>query len=103
MPNGDGSHSMMVNKSLQAGAHARGGDEVSVIMEIDNKKRIVKAPRELQAALATDAAAAKVYKTLSPSHRKEFAEWVGGAKQSATRVARAQKSLRLIREKKHAR
>jgi hypothetical protein len=103
MPNGDGTHSMVVNKILQSGAGARAGDEVSVIIELDTRKRTVAIPKELRAALATDQAAAKIFPTLSPSHRKELADWVGGAKQSATRLTRARKALPLIRQRLHAR
>jgi hypothetical protein len=103
MPEGDGTHAMMVSKILQAGARARAGDTVAVVMEIDRKKRVVRVPAELAAALKSNPAGAKIYKTLSPSHRKEFAEWVGGAKQKATRLARAQKALPLILKRAHAR
>lgn len=48
MPNGDGTHSMMVNKALQAGAKATAGDFVSVIMAIDRSRRVVKIPPELK-------------------------------------------------------
>jgi uncharacterized protein DUF1905/bacteriocin resistance YdeI/OmpD-like protein len=103
MPNGDGTHSMAVNKTLQAGAKARPGDTVSVIMELDKKKRVVELPSELRAVLKSNPAALKIYKSLSPSHQKEFAEWVGTAKQASTRVARAEKSLKMIRERAHTR
>jgi hypothetical protein len=103
MPNGDGTHSMMVNKTLQVGAKARAGDTVSVLMRVDREKRVVTVPTELKAVLTSDAAAGALFETLSPSHRKEFAEWVGSAKLPTTRTARAQRSLRLIRERAHPR
>jgi Domain of unknown function (DUF1905)/Bacteriocin-protection, YdeI or OmpD-Associated len=103
MPNGDGTHSMMVNKGLQARASAKAGDTVSVVMEMDTKKRVVALPSELKTALGTDPAAAKIYKTLSASHRKEFADWIGSAKQPGTRLGRAAKALQLIRDRAHTR
>jgi hypothetical protein len=101
MPNGDGTHSMAVNKSLQAGAKAQAGDTVSVLMEVDSQKRVVTLPGELKKALQSDQGAAAIYKSLSPSHRKEFAEWVASAKQPATRLSRAQRSVKLIRQRAH--
>ena len=44
MPNGDGTHSMMVSKALQAGAKAAAGDLVSVAMAIDRSERVVNIP-----------------------------------------------------------
>ena len=103
MPNGDGTHSMMVNRIVQAGANAKAGDRVAVVMAVDTKKRAVPIPRELKNALAGDAAAAAIFKTLSPSHRKEFADWITSAKLPATKLARSQKSLKFIRERAHVR
>ena len=60
---------MAVNKALQGGADAKAGGTVSVIMELDTKKRPVRIPTELNAALKSDASVYKIFKTLSPSHR----------------------------------
>ena len=96
MPEGDGTHSMMVNKTLQEGARARAGGTVSVEMTVDRRTRVVRPPRELADVLAANIEAAKIYRSLSPSHRREFADWVRSAKQESTRKSRAQKSLGLI-------
>ena len=37
-------------------------------------------PEELQSALAKDPAAKSAFEALPPSHRKEYADWVAGAK-----------------------
>jgi hypothetical protein len=103
MPNGDGTHSMMVNKALQAGAKAAAGDLVSVAMAIDKSERAVPIPPELKQALSTNRAAAMAFKALSYSHRKEFAEWIANAKRDETRVSRAEKSIAMVLAKKHVR
>lgn len=82
MPEGDGTHSMMVNKELQAGAKARAGDLVSVVMNVDRTERVEAVPDELKKALKTNKQAGRTFETLSYSHRKEFADWVGGAKKA---------------------
>jgi hypothetical protein len=97
MPEGDGTHAMMVGKDIQAGAKARSGDLVDVVMDIDRAERTVTLPEELAAALATDAQAAAAFDGLAPSHRKEYADWIGGAKKPETRVSRAQKALAMVR------
>ena len=103
MPNGDGTHSMMVSKGLQAGAKAAAGDLVSVAMAVDRSEREVTVPPELKRALSTNRAAATAFKALSYSHRKEFAEWIATAKREETRVSRAAKSIAMVIAKKHVR
>lgn len=103
MPNGDGTHSMMVNKALQAGAKATAGDFVSVIMAIDRSRRVVKIPPELKKALARNRVADASFRALSYSHQKEFAEWIATAKREETRISRAEKSISMVITKKHVR
>jgi hypothetical protein len=103
MPNGDGTHSMMVSKTLQAGAKAAAGDIVTVAIAVDRSKRVVKAPPELKEALSTNKAAAAAFEALSYSHRKEFTEWIESAKKDDTRVSRAERSVPIILARKHIR
>jgi hypothetical protein len=103
MPNGDGTHSMMVSKALQSGAKATAGDLVSVTMEVDRSERLVSIPPELKKALSTNKVAATAFKALSYSHRKEFAEWIATAKREETRISRAEKSIAMVIAKKHVR
>jgi hypothetical protein len=103
MPEGDGTHAMMVGKELQKGANAAQGDTVAVVLHVDREERTVVVPEELQAVLDGRPEAAAAFAKLSPSHRKEFAEWVGGAKRPETRLDRAARSVPLILERKHCR
>jgi hypothetical protein len=103
MPNGDGTHSMMVSKALQAGAKASAGDIVAVAMDVDRSERVVDIPPELKRALSRSKAAAVAFKALSYSHRKEFADWIATAKREETRVSRAEKSIAMVIAKKHVR
>jgi hypothetical protein len=103
MPNGDGTHSMMVSKALQVGAKAAAGDIVTVAIAVDRSERVVNVPPELTKALSTNKAAAAAFKALSYSHRKEYAEWIASAKREETRVSRAEKSIAMVIAKKHVR
>jgi hypothetical protein len=103
MPNGDGTHSMMVSKALQAGAKAAAGDLVSVALAVDRSERVVAVPPELNSVLSKNKKAAIVFKSLSYSHRKEFAEWIASAKREGTRLARAEKAIAMVIAKKHVR
>jgi hypothetical protein len=103
MPNGDGTHSMMVSKALQVGANATAGDIVTVAIAVDRSERVVNVPPELTKALSTNKAAAAAFKALSYSHRKEYAEWIASAKREETRVSRAEKSIAMVIAKQHVR
>jgi uncharacterized protein YdeI (YjbR/CyaY-like superfamily) len=59
----------------------------------------VSVPKELKEALAQEPVAAELFKALSASHRREYAEHVAEAKQEATRIRRAEKCVRMILEK----
>lgn len=103
MPNGDGTHSMMVSKALQAGAKAVAGDPVTVAIALDRSERVVSVPPELKKALAANKAAAAAFKALSYSHRKEYAEWIATAKKEETRTSRAEKAVAMVIARKHVR
>ena len=101
MPEGDGTHLMAVSKELRAGAKAVAGEMVKVTMRLDEEPRMVELPAELELALKSDTKAAEAFGSLSYSHKKEYAVWVGSAKKEETRTSRATKALAMIREKKH--
>lgn len=96
MPEGDGTHSMMVGKDLQQGANARAGDLVAVTLEPDTAERVVITPPELEAALAENQQAASVFEKLAPSHRKEYVDWILSAKQAATKTSRISKAVEML-------
>ena len=93
LPQGDGTHEMAVNKELRAGANAVAGDTVKVVLERDSSERTVDVPPELDAALAKAKKARAAFDAMAYSHRKEYADWVSGAKKDETRVARALKAV----------
>jgi Domain of unknown function (DUF1905)/Bacteriocin-protection, YdeI or OmpD-Associated len=96
----DGRHLLTFNKQLQAGAKARAGDTVAVVMERDTEERIVEAPAELAKAFRKNTEAKKLWDKLAYTHRKEFAQWISGAKQEATRERRAGTAVSMILMKK---
>ncbi len=72
------------------------GDAVEVVLERDDAPREVAVPPELEAALA-DPALRAAYDALAFTHRREYAEWVAGAKRPETRVRRAAKAAETVR------
>jgi hypothetical protein len=96
MPEGDGTHAMMFSKELQAGAKAKAGNRVRVVMERDEGVREVAVPPELQAALKKHKQAGAFFAGLTAAQKKEYADWVAGAKQQATKDSRAAKAVELL-------
>ncbi len=92
---------MAASKLLQAGAKADPGSVVTVAMDVNRKERVVAVPLELKRALVKSKKAARAFDALSYSHRKQFADWVAGAKLPATRVRRAQEAIPLVLAKTH--
>jgi hypothetical protein len=100
LPEGDGTHSMMVGKDLQTGAQAKAGDLIHVVMWRDDEERIVEIPEDFAAALADHAQAGRFFAGLTPSQRKEYVDWIVSAKQAATRSSRVEKALLFLVEGK---
>jgi uncharacterized protein YdeI (YjbR/CyaY-like superfamily) len=54
-------------------------------------------PSELQALLNQDEQANTFFESLSKSYKQAYCDWVGAAKQEATRKTRADKALLMLR------
>jgi len=95
-PMGNGTHSMMVNKQMQAGAKAKPGDTVKVVMAPDTTPRLVAVPSELKKAFARNKAAQAAFEKMPYSHKKEYVEYIVEAKQAETRARRVAKALPMM-------
>jgi len=60
----------------------------------------VKVPQDLAVALKKNAAARAAFEKLSPSHKREYIEWITEAKQEATRTKRLATALEWMAEGK---
>jgi len=96
-PMGGGVHVLGIRKEIRRAIGKDVGDRVTVTLEPDTEPRTVAAPPELAAALAGAADAKSRYEALPYTHRREFAEWVGGGKKPETRERRAAKAVELLR------
>ena len=96
----DGRHLLTFNKQLQAGAKAKAGDTVTVVMEPATEERKIEPPAELAKAFRQNKGAKVLWDKLAYTHRKEFAQWIAGAKQEETRQRRAAKAVTMMLEKK---
>jgi uncharacterized protein YdeI (YjbR/CyaY-like superfamily) len=66
-------------------------------METGKSKVIV--PAELMAALKGEEEAREFFDSLTEGYRRGYCDWVGGAKQAATRDVRAGKALLMLKRK----
>jgi hypothetical protein len=96
MPMG-GCHGMAVNRTMRAGAKAKAGDVVEVVMERDEEERTVEAPPELKKELAKSKTAQANWEKLSFTHKKEMALSIREAKQEETRARRLAKVMQILR------
>jgi uncharacterized protein YdeI (YjbR/CyaY-like superfamily) len=67
---------------------------------IRRAKKPLPVPKELVAALRKKAGATVKFKELSPSHQREYSEWIVGAKRDETRQKRLQTAVAQIAEGK---
>lgn len=65
-----------------------------------SKKPPLKVPSYFKQALRTNQRALETFENLSPSHRREYVEWVSEAKQEATRERRLAQALTWLAEGK---
>jgi len=100
MPRGKGVFYMAFNKEMQAGAKARIGDTVRVVMEPDLVPRTVTVPSDLRKALKAAPREDKIFSGFSYSHRKELVDWIEQAKKPETRAARIVRCLEMLAQQK---
>lgn len=88
-----------LNREVRQNANVAAGDDVDVILELDEAPREVNVPDTLATALAGDPAAQALFESLAFTHRKEFARWVAEAKKDETRERRAAKTLEMLHDR----
>jgi uncharacterized protein YdeI (YjbR/CyaY-like superfamily) len=62
-------------------------------------QHIVGIPSELQILLDKTPEANEFFVTLSQSYKKGYCDWVGSARQEATRISRAEKAILMLLNK----
>jgi Bacteriocin-protection, YdeI or OmpD-Associated/Domain of unknown function (DUF1905) len=92
-----------LNAANRDAAGVQAGDEVEVVIELDNAPREVELPDDVRAALARDPLAQRFFHQLSFTHRKEWVRWIAEAKRDETRTARVARMLEALRAGKRSR
>jgi uncharacterized protein YdeI (YjbR/CyaY-like superfamily) len=65
----------------------------------DKNEQSLTVPVDLQQLLDNDKDASDFFQTLSQGYKKGYCDWVGAAKQEATRQSRAEKAILMLRNK----
>lgn len=102
MPTGGGRACLGVHKATRQAAGADLGQIVQVEIEVDDAPRQIDVPPELASALATAPELWATFDRLAFTHRREYAEWVAGAKRPDTRARRVAQTLDRLREMNEA-
>ena len=96
---GGGQVCLGVHKATRQAAGVDIGELVEVEVERDDRPREVEVPADLAAALAGDESAATAFERLSFTHRREYVEWITGAKRAGTRERRLAQTLDQLRSR----
>ena len=66
---------------------------------MEKEQKSIEVPEELAAVMETDKEAKAFFDSLSDGYKRGYCDWVGGAKQAATRQTRAEKALIMLQKK----
>jgi len=94
----DGKFMVGVSAIVREAAGVAGGDTVDVDIELDTAPREVAVPEEFARALKRDAAARKLFESLSYSRKLALVGPINDAKTAETRQRRFEKALEALRD-----
>src|SRR5208282_2190897 len=75
-PTRKGEHFLLVNKKMQAGAHASEGTTAEFFLEPDTEERVAAVPAEFKRIRAEDHSFRRWFDALSYSIRKWISDWI---------------------------
>jgi hypothetical protein len=88
-----GEYCIPVRKEVREAAGVVGGDSITVTLEPDLEPRTVSVPDDLARSLRIHQGAEAAFEAMSYSHRKEYVQWIEGAKRPETRAKRIAKAI----------
>jgi hypothetical protein len=97
MPYGGRGLFLGVHKATREAAGVLPGEQVEVVVSLDERPRVVEIPAELAEALGADPAAQAAFDRLSFTNRKEIAGSVAEAKRPETRERRLAAAMARLR------
>ena len=100
---GEPHHILIIRKDIREKIGKSFGDTITITVEEDTEPRIVEIPKDVQAALNLHPNANAFFQQLAYSHKREYIEWITGAKQAETRIRRINKMMDMLAEGKKQR
>ncbi|MCX7749561.1 MAG: YdeI/OmpD-associated family protein [Clostridia bacterium] len=95
-------HCLGVTKEVRKAIGKNPGDTVHVILQKDESIRNVEVPDDFNRALQENTSALSFFNTLSYTHKKEYVQWITGAKKDQPREKRIQDSILMLeKQMKH--
>lgn len=94
---GGSCHLFPVSQKHRKGIGAEAGDRLKVIIRRDPEKRIVETPADIEESLKVFPEIDEFFRSLSFTLKKEYVEWVEGAKKLETRLRRIEKGILTLR------
>lgn len=100
-PDGNGSHTIMINAAMREGGGVGPGESARFAIEPASDEVAVTVPPDLEAALDASPEGRARFEAVTPKARSEWVAWIESAKAAATRERRvAQTVERLLAGKK---
>ena len=91
---------LLIRKDIRAQIGKEAGDMVEVTIIEDTAPRIVEVPKDFQSLLDANSNEKKFFENLSYTHKKEYVNWIIGAKRPETREQRMNKAIELMKQGK---
>lgn len=87
-------------KSIRQQIGKQAGDSVHVRLWKDEMPRVIEIPEDLQAAFNTMPEISKFFEGLSYTNKKEYVQWITGAKKEETRKTRVDMTIEKLKDGK---
>ncbi|HLH03476.1 MAG TPA: YdeI/OmpD-associated family protein [Bryobacteraceae bacterium] len=100
MKYGHAQHMLGLLKSIREQIGKQPGDTVQVELRRDGEPRTLEIPPPFAKAMKA-ARVDKLFDSFSYTHRKDYVQWIAGAKKDETRNRRIEKAIEMIRTKAH--
>jgi hypothetical protein len=95
-----GGYHLLINKTIRAQLGKDAGDSVRVLIQEDTEERILETPQLLKVFFRKEKGLKFIFDKMSYTHRKEYIDWLTGAKKEDTLQNRLIKFKELLSAQK---
>ncbi|MFP4368890.1 MAG: YdeI/OmpD-associated family protein [Candidatus Kapaibacterium sp.] len=99
-PLGGGKHILVLNNRLLSQLKKGVGNIVHLILQTKEPAATMELPDDFDSALEQNAVAKEYFERLSPSHKRDYLDWINESKQDETRESRIEKAIQMLRDKR---